>query len=83
MKIYHIIIDQSPVNDNAVNIINLLKNASFINSNMNASDFVQEIQNNVWKLFGIGITIDKTLNLEQQCESLIEQLIEHKLLPLQ
>jgi hypothetical protein len=83
MKIYHIIIDQSPVNDNAVNIVNLLKNASFINSNMDASDFVQEIQNNVWKLFGIGITIDKTLSLEQQCESLIEQLIEYKLLPLQ
>lgn len=83
MKIYHIIIDQSPVNDNAVNIVNLLKNASFINSNMNSSDFIHEIQTNVWKLFSIGIAIDKTLSFEKQCESLIDQLIEHKLLPLQ
>lgn len=80
-KIYKVFIDGEFVEGNAFSIIKLLKNKSFLNSELSIDDFIKEIQYNIWKLFAIGIDINNNLNTYDKCESLVKKLIKHKLLP--
>lgn len=82
MKKYQVTIEGSQINETAINILTLLRDESFMYSNLSLLDFITEAKHNIWKLHGIGIYINEELTLEEQYESLVEQLIKHKLLPL-
>lgn len=83
MKTYKVIVEDTLVIGTAEVIINTLREKSFLYAKLSSEEFIEEMQRNIWKLFGIGINIDKSLTYEQQCELLVEQLIHHKLLPSQ
>lgn len=83
MKTYKVIVENTPVTGTAEVIINILREKSLLYTQLSSEEFIKEIQRNIWKLFGIGINIDISLTYEEQCESLVDQLIHHKLLPSQ
>ena len=81
MKEYKIMIDNREIKGTGIEITKALKEKSFMYNEMSMEEFIEQIQFNTWKLYGIGISINKNESLEKQCESLVEQLINNGLLP--
>lgn len=62
-------------------IIEFVKTKSFVDkSHLDLKEWVKELQQNVWRLYGIGVHVDDKLPIDEQCEILVEQLIDKRLI---
>lgn len=81
MKEYEVLVDGLKVKNTAIQIVYLLKDKSFLYSDSDLNNFIQGVQQNIWRLYNLSVHIDKDLPIEKQCEVLVEQLIKYELLP--
>lgn len=74
---YKVLIENKPFIGSAEEILKTLNNKSFFNKCNSLSEFIKKVQNDIWRLYGIGIQINDEKNASNQ---LIEQLLHFHLL---
>lgn len=74
---YTVMIDDKQIKGTAVEILSELKDMSFFDTCNTITEFIVKVQQDIWRLFGIGIQIihDKTAP-----DQLMQQLLHHGLL---
>jgi hypothetical protein len=79
-KQYNVFVEGRKIQDTAKSIIQFLFSKRFEATKITLEDFVKEIQQNIWRLFGIGIQVNHEAPLNKRCEQLMEQLISNRLI---
>ncbi|SOB98542.1 hypothetical protein SAMN05880501_10242 [Ureibacillus xyleni] len=63
-KTYEVIFDEREYNCGAIEIIELAKSQRFAIDQISLEDYILEIQQNVWRLYGKGIAVSENASLE-------------------
>lgn len=79
-KKFYVLVNEREFFGTGIEIINEVRKHRFLGSDIELSDFILEIQQNVFRLYGKGITIPNNLSLEEKASLLVQQLIHHGLL---
>lgn len=78
--IYKVRLGDEIIEGTAVQIIEAARKERFLGTDITLVDFVREIQENVWRLYGKGIQINHEDSVNHRCQQLVNQLIHLGLL---
>lgn len=80
-KTYNVILEDKKITGTAEELVAEFRERRFFKDReWTIEEFVKQIQQDVWRLYGLSITIDDDAPLHEKCEALVEQLIGHGLL---
>lgn len=74
---YNVMIENKPTTGTAEEILYTLKDKSFFNRCNTINEFIRKVQQDIWRLYGIGIHINDDKTAPDQ---LIRQLLHFNLL---
>lgn len=78
--VYKVRLEEQIIEGTAVDIIKVVRGKRFLGDNISLNDFIREIQENVWRLYGKPLQINYEDRINHQCQQLVDQLINLGLL---